>query len=276
MKIFGIDFTSTPTSKKPITCAVAEIGGTGLSIETLENLEGFGEIEARLATDGSWVAGLDFPFGQSRLFIENIGWPESWEDYASLVARMSREEFVKVLENYKAGRAAGDKEHRREIDVLASSISPQKLYGVPVGKMFYEGAKRILASDADIVPVRRRASERVIVEAYPAIVARRFIGNRSYKNDVKKKQTPELEQARRDIVSGIHSSVFQSVYGISLNIDDDLKEIMVSDASGDTLDSVLCAIQASWAYLNREKDYGIPSHADRSEGWIADPLFFTE
>jgi hypothetical protein len=47
---------------------------------------------------------------------------------------LGRGAFRKALDAYRASRPAGDKEHRRETDVAAGSISPQKLYGTPVGQ----------------------------------------------------------------------------------------------------------------------------------------------
>ena len=34
----------------------------------------FAPFEEALKNPGPWIAGIDFPFGQSRTFIENIGW----------------------------------------------------------------------------------------------------------------------------------------------------------------------------------------------------------
>lgn len=273
MDIKGIDFTSSPSRSKPLTCCIAQLDSELLSIQKIKEFSGFEGFEAELTSQGEWIAGLDFPFGQSMRLIDNLNWPTSWDSYVAVVSQMSKDEFITLLEDYKRDRKSGDKEHRREIDVLAKSISPQKLYGVPVGKMFFEGAQRILNTDADIVPVRRLDSLQVIVEAYPAIVARRFIGKRSYKNDTKSKQTLELAQARADIVNGLYSKMLTDVYGLKLNMPEVLSRELVDDATGDTLDSVLCAIQAAWAYLNKDQGYGVPQQVNTSEGWIVDPLF---
>ena len=56
-----------------------------------------------------------------------------------------------ALDTYRAGRAYGDKEHQRRTDIAARSISPQKLYGVPVGLMF----SRALIDPAVPVPAKR-------------------------------------------------------------------------------------------------------------------------
>ena len=46
------------------------------------------------------------------------------------------------------------------------------------------------------------------------------------------------------------------------------------DPSGDHLDSLICAIQAAWAWRNRNDNFGAPSSTDTLEGWIADPMLF--
>jgi hypothetical protein len=273
MKIMGIDFTSAPSARKPISCAEASLYGGMLAFHELKDVRTFQDFEALLCSSPPWVAGIDFPFGQSRRLLSNLGWPLQWESYVALVAGMSKSDFVRVLEEYKADRPAGDREHRREIDRCASSISPQKLYGVPVGKMFFEGAPRLLRSPASIIPVRPRQDARIILEAYPAIVARRYIGRRSYKNDTLAKQTLQLRDARLEIVQGIRSQGFRGVYGFEVDLPASLETICTEDATGDYLDAVLCCLQAAWAWLQLENHYGMPENVDIIEGWIADPLF---
>jgi hypothetical protein len=52
----------------------------------------------------------------------------------------------------------------------------------------------------------------------------------------------------------------------------EMEEMLVQDGMGDMLDAVLCALQAGWAYLERERGYGIPADCDRDEGWIVDAM----
>jgi hypothetical protein len=99
---------------------------------------------------GPWIAGIDFPFGQARRFIETIGWPCGWADYVRHAQSLTRSGFREALNAYRKTRRSGDKEHRRQTDIAAGSVSPQKLYGVPVGLMFFEGAPRLVASNVTI------------------------------------------------------------------------------------------------------------------------------
>lgn len=58
------------------------------------------------------------------------------------------------------------------------------------------------------------------------------------------------------------------VYSLKVEADPNLAE----DPSGDRLDALLCAIQAAWAWTQREKGFGIPDSMDFPEGAIADPI----
>ena len=271
MRVFGLDFTSAPGRKKPITCAVCEMIDEQLRVRELRRLTDFGELEEFLSTPGPWIAGFDFPFGQPRKLIDNLRWPAEWEKYVERVAGMSKAEFEDTLARYRNARPAGDKQHLRAADVLAHSRSPMMLYGVPVGKMFFYGAPLLLRSGASILPCRPQRDPRLIVEAYPALVVRALIGKRSYKNDARSKQTPEREAARSDIIVGLRSERVQESYGLTLAFDDALARAWLCDGMGDSLDAALCAIQAGWAWHQRDAGYGIAANCDPAEGWIVDP-----
>lgn len=139
MQIYGIDFTSRPSKQKPITCAEVSLSEGRLGLETMHRWSSFTDLENFLDSPGPWIAGFDFPFSQAQRFIQNIGWPKQWHLYVKHVSQLSRQEFRDELDSYRALRKAGDKEHRRAVDILAGAISPQKLFGVPVALMFYEG-----------------------------------------------------------------------------------------------------------------------------------------
>lgn len=268
MRVFGVDFTSAPSRQKPITCVQCRLDGGTLRFVEMHRWTSFDGFTGFLASSGPWIAGLDFPFGQSRRFIETIGWPPSWEDTVRHVAGLTRAQFYEALTQYRLPRAPGDKEHQRCIDKSTGGISPQKLHGVPVGLMFYEGARRLLASDVHLPLLRAGDPSRVVVEAYPGVMARRLIGRRSYKNDTRSLQTAAHLSARLDLFDRLCDPVSDhSLSGLRIEAPRSLAE----DPSGDALDALLCAVQAGWAYGQREAGFGIPPHADPLEGWIVDP-----
>lgn len=274
MDVIGVDFTSSPRRRKPITVARCTLTGQVLTLDKFEDLCDFPTFEMLLSRQGDWIAGLDLPFGQSRKLVENIGWPRTWVEYVTLIDDLSRDEFVDLLTVYKDGRAYGDREHRRACDELAKSISPQKLFGVPVGKMFYEGAKRILRSPANIPLLRPTDDRRIIIEAYPALVARRILNRASYKNDTKKKQTDDQRQARWRVIEYLKSDHLEKIYGIRVHMGDADCDACANDPTADRLDALLCAVQTAWA--SKRSDYGIPASADGLEGWICDPMLLEE
>jgi len=272
MHIYGLDFTSSPSRRKPITCACCELRDTVLSVKSCLTMPSFGEIEAFLRSDGPWLAALDFPFGQPRKLIANLSWPQSWRGYMGVIASMSKDEFENTLQVYRASRLTGDKLHLRVTDQLAGAISPMMLHRVPVGKMFFQGATRLFNSQISILPCRPTADNRIAVEGYPALVARKLIGRRGYKSDVYGQHTIDREMGRREIVQGLISERLVEWYGLTVRMLDEMGEMLIKDAMGDTLDAVLCAVQAGWAYLERESGYGIPAGCDKDEGWIVDAM----
>ena len=121
MIVRGMDFTSSPSRRKPITCANCELSEQELVVLGFSDLSSFDQFEKLIGSSGQWIAGLDFPFGQSRTLVKNLGWPDIWEGYVRLIASMSRPEFLTVLECYRSPRSKGDKEHFRKTDIGARS-----------------------------------------------------------------------------------------------------------------------------------------------------------
>ncbi len=271
MQIFGVDFTSAPHEGKPITYAACTLRDGLLGVGSIGHLTNFQGFETFLMQPGPWVAGFDFPFGQPRKLIENLGWPGSWAKYITLVDGMEKEDFEALLKIYRDGRAPGDKHHLRGTDIHANARSPMMLHGVPVGKMFFQGAPRLLRSGVSVLPCHPVDDNRVVLEAYPALVARKWIGRQSYKSDAKKNQSAEREQARRNLVVGLFSETVRHHYGFGIDLGTDLAVAAIEDPTADLLDALLCAIQAAWAFTQHEHNFGIPNTCDTLEGWIIDP-----
>ena len=266
MKIYGIDFTSAPSKTKVITCAESFLEADILHIEKFYRFTDLLSFMEFLQRSPSWIAGVDFPLGQPRKLIENLRWGETWAEYVALIGQMTKQEFVETLNQYRQGRANGDREHLRQTDRLTRAISPMKIYGVPVGKMFFEGAPRMLKAGFSILPCHPTDDPRIVMEIYPALIARDIIGKQSYKSDNKQKQTLEMKFLRQEIINQVRSPLSSSKYGFVVEINQQLDGECVGDASGDSLDAVLAAIQA--AHASRQENYGIPETCDRLEGWI--------
>lgn len=248
MKIFGIDFTSSPMRKKPITClsCVLENGVLSSSREHLDLLDHFDKFEDMLCSAGPWIAAIDFPFGLPRKFIVNMRWPQTWACYVKHASGLGREGFRGCLDAYRESRPKGDKEHRRATDCQAGSISPQKLYGVPVGLMFFEGARRLIEAGVTIPGLQMGDANRIVVEAYPGVLARKFIPQKKYKHDSASKQTDDQRAARRDLFRQITNGRLND-YGFEVASCASLAD----DPTGDALDALLCAIQGAWSWTKR-------------------------
>jgi hypothetical protein len=276
VKIYGLDFTSAPGRRKPLIALGCTLQGETLHVEDSEEMTDFAGFEKFLGKPGPWICGMDFPFGQPRSLVLALGWPEGWEGYVGEVARLGKEEFENAIRSDMARRPAGSKYRYRLADRRSGSSSAMMLFRVPVGKMFYKGAPRLLASGISVEPCRRTQDARVAVEAYPAVVARRFLARASYKNDERRKQTTAHRDARERLVAGLESETLKRAYGFAVKTDAFRREELVRDPAADALDSLLCAVQAAWAYTKRDEGYGVPPECDPDEGWIVDPRLLEE
>jgi Protein of unknown function (DUF429) len=275
VRIYGLDFTSAPGRRKPLIVLDCTLEGDSLRVEGSETLTDFGGFEYFLKRRGPWVCGMDFPFGQPRSLVAALGWPEGWEGYVGEVGKLPKKEFEEKIRADMAKRPAGSKWRYRLADLRSGSSSAMMLFRVPVGKMFYQGAPRLLASGIRVEPCRRNGDARVAIEAYPAVVARRFLGRTAYKRDGVP-DTPERRSARETLLAGLESALLREVYGFAVEMDARWRDEFVQDPSADALDSLLCAVQAAWAYEKRDEGYGVPPECDPDEGWILDPALLDE
>jgi hypothetical protein len=120
-------------------------------------------------------------------------------------------------------------------------------------------------------PCRPTDNAKTVIESYPALVARRFLGERSYKSDTRKKQTDVQRAAREKLVTGLRSATLEKSYGFVVEMNSSWQEKLIREPAADTLDSLLCAVQAAWAYTKRDEGWGVPEDCDRDEGCMLDP-----
>ena len=264
--IHGVDFTSRPRARKPITVASGRCCGSKFRLDTIEEFADWAPFESWLRRPGPWMAGFDFPFGLPREAVVDLGWPRQWPQLVDYCRVEGRGEFRAALDRYRESRPSGMRYAHRVTDGPARSHSPLKLVNPPVGLMFWEGAPRLLDAGVDIPGVHRGDSQRVALEAYPGFSARQM-GTGSYKNDAAAKQTPARRKARKSMVALLTTG--DNPFGLDLTGSTQQLNSLVGDATGDRLDAVLCAMQAAWAWQRREKNYGLPAHVDPLEGWIA-------
>ena len=125
---------------------------------------------------------------------------------------------------------------------------------------------RLIAAGVHLPGLHSGDPRRVALEAYPGLLARELIGRRSYKSDDAARQTPERLIARKALVSALELG--RTRLGLRLKLSHAQRDALVDDASGDSLDAVLCLVQAAWAEREGAPAYGLPADTDPLEGWI--------
>ncbi len=263
--LWGVDFTSAPTARKPIVLACGVRAGTVLRLQRLQRLPTMALFEALLASAGPWCGAFDFPFGLPREFVLAQQLGASADAVITTLHRRcpTRMAFRALVDAWGNGRPAGQRLIHRATDTALpgiSSTSPLQTRYVPVGFMYYEGYVRLMAAGVHAPGLRAGDGQRLALEAYPGLLAHELIGRRSYKNDV----SHERLLARKDIVEALEQG--RTRLALRLKLTPAQAGELVADASGDSLDAVLCLMQAAWAH--GRPGYGQPAGVDPVEGWI--------
>ncbi len=274
-QLVGCDFSSSPNRRKPIVLAWGSARGAVVILDRLELLHSLYAFEQWLSQPGAWTGGFDLPFGLPRELVLALGWPLSWDACIRHYALLSRADIRSVFAGFCDSRPAGGKFAHRATDKLAGSSPSMKWVNPPVAFMLHAGVPRLL--DAAIVlpglyrhsDAAGNAEQRVALEAYPGLLARELLGRRSYKSDDRAKQTPDRLIARKDLIAGLEAG--KTRLSLRLKLTHAQRDALADDASGDSLDAVLCLIQAAWGQQQFEKGdkmYGLPADLDPLEGWI--------
>ena len=271
--VLGCDVTSSPTRRKPVVVALGQAreqrGSLVVELAScrrFEQLQSWGDF---LQQPGPWVGGFDAPFGLPRELVLTLGWPLQWRDCMQHYAGLDRVQIRDTFAAFCAARPAGSKFAHRRTDGPAGSSPSMKWINPPVAFMLHVTVPCLLAAGVHLPGLCAGDPARVALEAYPGLLARELIGTRSYKSDDRARQTPERLIARKDLVHALEQG--QTRLQLRLRLTSAQHDALVEDASGDTLDAVLCMVQAAWAaqrHAQGDALYGLPPDLDPLEGWI--------
>ena len=268
-RLLGCDFSSSPSKRKSIVLAWGQWRADRVLLSELVHCDSLDGFSQALQTPGPWVGGFDLPFGLPRELVTQLAWPTEWLPCMQHYAALSREHIRDAFAGFCNARPVGGKFAHRATDIPAGSSPSMKWVNPPVAFMLHAGLPLMLQAGLHFPGLHQGDTTRVALEAYPGLWAKRVLGNRSYKNDAAAKQTPERLIARKDF---LHALVWgHTDLPVRLKLTDAQQDKLVADASGDSLDAVLCMLQAAWAEQQHRRGdalYGLPAHMDPLEGWI--------
>ncbi len=273
-QLLGCDFTSAPSRRKPVTLAVGHSDRGRVVLQSLEVFEDLDGWQARLqhAAAEPWVGGFDLPFGLPRELVIALGWPTDWALCVRQYAGMSRETIRARFAAFCNARPVGGKFAHRATDGPAGSSSSMKWVNPPVAFMLHAGVPRLLDAGVSLPGLHAGDPDRVALEAYPGLLARSVLGKESYKADDKARQTSERLIARKTLVEALETgrAPLLQTAGLRLKLSHAQRDRLADDPSGDSLDAVLCMLQAAWALQKHQSGHprwGLPEF-DPLEGWI--------
>ncbi|MEY4414660.1 MAG: hypothetical protein RIQ53_1953 [Pseudomonadota bacterium] len=301
--LLGLDFSSAPSRRKPVTLAIGErVQGvvrlqTLLRLPTLEAVAQWLAAPTPAAPPRPWLGGFDLPFGLPRELVETLGWPRDWAACIDHYVAQDRRALRDTFAAFCAARPVGAKFAHRACDRPAGSSPSMKWVNPPVAWMLHAGVPLLRAAgwqlpahEAGPPPTGDRRLDpaigappaaaagtnppapataplpRLALEAYPGLLARELIGPRSYKADDAARQTPERLIARKDMVDALEQGRSQRLDGLRLKLSAAQREALADDPTGDLLDATLCLMQAAWAL--QRPHWGLPDGIDPLEGWI--------
>ncbi|WP_034411995.1 DUF429 domain-containing protein [Derxia gummosa] len=266
--ILGIDFSSAPSRRKPITVARGRAEGGLLMLDRIDELPTLAGFEALLAEPGPWIGGFDFPFGWPRELALHEAWPgaadDDWRHLMAHSCALDRPALRERFRAFCAARPAGGKFAHRATDRLAGSSPSMKWVNPPVAWMLHAGVPRLIAAGVSIPGLLAGDPARVALEAYPGVLAR-FVTRDSYKSDDRRRHTRERAAVRARLLAAACAG--ELGLEVRLRLGEAEAAALIEDGSGDRLDALLCALQAAAARLR--PGWGLPVRIDPLEGWIA-------
>jgi hypothetical protein len=269
--VIGVDFTSAPSARKPLTIAVGRLVAgrrqPRYRLDDIHELVTLDAFSAFLHEGPGWIGGFDLPFGQPRPLVEHEGWPTAWPDFVRFYCATPRDHLRDVFRRWCAARPPGHKFAWRQTDRPAGSSPAMRWANPPVAWMMHAGIGRML--DAGLTfPAHchapRGRPRRIALEAYPGFTARQ-VCRTSYKSDLPSAQTTARAANRRAILRALVAG--EAGLAVALDITPAWSRRLTADGRGDLLDAVICGLQA--AHAATRPGYGLPHDLDPLEGWIA-------
>ena len=290
MKVYGIDFSSAPSKKKPIAVAECWLRGSvseswshnELSLSNFHSIESLDLFEEFLSQRGPWVGGFDLPFSMPRDLIEHFNWPSRWDIFTKFYCSLDKKVIKKFFIKWCSTKKYGDKFAYRSTDKASKSSPAMRWVNPPVAWMMHAGIGRIRkaglifpAHQKNFNPMQEQKDinrfmmggfdyhNRLAFEVYPALTAR-VVSTKSYKNDNKNKDSLVRVMMRKNIVK--HLRYGKAGLSTKLKSSLALQNRMIMDYKGDYLDAAICALQA--AEVLKMRNFGFPKNLDTLEGWI--------
>lgn len=282
MRIFGVDFSSAqPGSGKKIYVAECTLSEEYLRLDRfhIDSSGRYDVLNSIVKSQTEAAFGFDFPFGQAARFLDDMGWDLDWDKYSRNCFNIELPKFREAVQNSKDSRPEGEKERRRLVEERAKNkgikqiSEASKLVNPPLAMMFFRGVPCLEPFDA-VLPVsyRKKDPKLLAFEAYPRAVVKNVGIQGSYTGGKGDIQRTERRRNRAEIMNRIQNQDCMIKYGFVCDLRNVDCNEMIDEAHADCLDSVLCAIQAGWAY-QKELHIIWPQLPEEGEieGWIADP-----
>ncbi|OBZ35335.1 hypothetical protein [Methanohalophilus sp. DAL1] len=234
-KIFGVDFSGSKKACEKIWVSEGSVYGNFLKIHTCRPAHFFSEshdaqsciaaLYSMIAREKHAIFGMDFPFAlPSSLTEEN-----NWKDF--IINFPFKHESAESFRDYYRHKTYGKEFKRKKEDEKGA---PFAAYNLWLYKQTYHGISRIINplvrnNLACILPIQPPNPEKPwVIEICPACTLKEkdlYVPYKGKKSD--------RETNRKSIVDKLEE--------FNILLDDEIKDICISNTRGDALDSILAA-----------------------------------
>jgi hypothetical protein len=263
-RVYGVDFSGARDAGRKIWIASGHIEGDGLLIDDCvrgEDLPSSSRDRAHclsvlrgfIAGSGEAIFGLDFPFGLPRAVIID----DRWEDFARSFSKRyaTAQQFRRACFNAAHGR-----ELKRVTDV--ESKTPFSPYNLRLYRQTFYGLRDLIGPLlADrvvcVLPMQRaRSNVPWLIEICPASTLKQLSLYVAYKG-----RTADHRAARSNIVRLIQRQT-------PLKLSAPVRSVVIDDADGDALDSVIAALATFRMLRGRDRWPASAARIYRREGYV--------
>jgi hypothetical protein len=264
MKFYGVDFTSSPSKRKPLVISVCrehadKSGEKKLALNEFILLETLTDFEQWIGELTDSVVGIDAPFGYPPEFRDALGLIGDWTAQAHQIEALGLERILSFADDFRRLRPAGQKEPLRSADRVTESVSSMKMFNPPIGRMAARLIPILARTQASIWPVRLATSSTTIFEIYCTPFVRTVIGWKSYKNP--SRNVTNSHQSKAELRAKVLGK-------LPILVSDVDKAKVLDDGLGDFLDALIGAYEAFEGFKKLNANLLlVPDGVDELEGW---------
>ena len=272
MKLFGIDFPATFSSKHPIRVAIADLNGNNeVIIRRIDSLHSNKEFEDFLAQAGPWFAGINIPFGLPWSFWNEISEVEDWRGRIQALVQSNPAYLQQKVQAHLSQENNLNVFQRLSEEIAGFEPSSEEKILQSIASMV-QAMPFMLNANLSLIPVCMTDSPKQVIETCPSLLAEEVFGLLDDSKDLSKNNI-NLESF---FSKGGLREILESIFEYKISFDDLAINDMRTLFNEGSMDCLFSLLQSCWAAKYGKPSFGITglNHpVAKIEGRFAIPKF---